>query len=159
MESSGLWIHKKNLNLGGSPDGLIWENNDLVGIVEVKCLKILKGHIIQEFIDNFKNGKISDQVKRLNFHVDGRNLVLKKSRSYYFHVQLQLLITEVKYCDFILYSNIGDGHIKCTYKDIKLQDRIITSSKIFWSQVMIPEYFWMRIPRRLLPIIFSFGKE
>ena len=33
------------------------------------------------------------------------------------------------------------------------------SSKIFWSQVMIPEYFLMRIPQRLLPIIFSLDKE
>ena len=65
--------------------------------MEVNCLKILKGHRIQEFIDSFKNGKISDQVKMQCFHVDGRNLVLKKSHSYYFQVQLQLFITEAKY--------------------------------------------------------------
>ena len=69
----------------------------MVGTVEVNCLKILKGHRIQEFIDSFKNGKISDQVKMQSFHVDGTNLVLKKSHSYYFQVQLQLLITEAKY--------------------------------------------------------------
>ena len=159
VKSSGLWIHKKYPHLGASPDGLMWENNDLVGIVEVKCLKILKGHTIQEFIDSFENGKISDQVKRQCFHVIGRNLVLKKSHSYYFQVQLQLLITEAKYCDFILYSNVGDARIERIYKDIKLQERIVRSSKIFWSQVMIPEYFLMRIPRRLLPIIFSLDKE
>ena len=64
MKSNGLWIHKKYTHLRASPDRLIWENNDLVRIVEVKCLKILKGHTIQEFIDSFENGKISDQVKR-----------------------------------------------------------------------------------------------
>ena len=69
----------------------------MVGTVEVNCLKILKGHRIQEFIDSFKNDKISDQVKMQSFHVDGTNLVLKKSHSYYFQVQLQLLITEAKY--------------------------------------------------------------
>ena len=87
------WLSKKYPPLGTSPHGLIWENNNLVGIVEVKCLKILKGHTIQEFINSIENGKISDQVKRQCFHVNGRNLVLKKSHSYYFQVQLQLLIT------------------------------------------------------------------
>ena len=159
VESTGLWIHEKYPHLGANPDGLIWENNDLVGIVEVKCLEILKRHTIQEFIGSFKNGEISDKVKRQCFHIDGINLVLKKSHSYYFQVQLQLLITEAKYCDFNLYSNVGDGNIERIYKDIKLQERIVRSNKIFWSQIMIPEYFLMRFPRRLLPIIFSFDKE
>ena len=30
-------------------------------------------------------------------HVDSRNLSLKKSHSYYFQIQLQLLMTEAKY--------------------------------------------------------------
>ena len=77
--------------------------------MEVKCLKILKGHAIQEFIGSFENGKISDQVKRQFFHVDGRNFMLKIT--YYFQVQLQLLLTEAKYCHFVLYSNVGDAHI------------------------------------------------
>ena len=142
VKSSGLWIHKKYPHLGTSPDGLIWGNNYLVGFVEVKCLKILKGHTIQEFIDSFENGKISDQDKRQCFHVNGRNLALKKSQSYYFQVQLQLLITKAKYCDFIVYSNVGDAHIERIYNDINLQERIVRSSKIFWSQVMISEYFF-----------------
>ena len=50
----------------------------MVGTVEVKCLKILKGHAMQEYINNFENGKISDQVKRQCFYVDGGSLVLKK---------------------------------------------------------------------------------
>ena len=53
----------------------------------------------------------------------------------------------------------GYTHIERIYKDIKLQKRIVRSSKIFWSQVMIPKYFLMRIPQRLLPIIFSLDKE
>ena len=102
----------------------------MVGIVQVKCLMILKGHTIQEFIDNFKNGKISNQVNRQCFHVDGRNLLLKKSHSYYFQGQLQLLVIEAKYYDFILYSNAGDGHTEHVYKDIKLQERINRSRSI-----------------------------
>ena len=54
----------------------------------------------------------------------------------------------------------GYAHIERIYKDIKLQNRIVKNSKIFWfSQVMIPEYFLMRIPQRLLPIIFPWIKN
>ena len=60
VKSSGLWIHKKYPYLVASPDGLIWQNNNFVGIVEVICLKILKGHTIKEFFDCCENGKISD---------------------------------------------------------------------------------------------------
>ena len=63
MKSCGLCIHKKHPHLGASPNGLIWENNNLV-VIEMKCLKILKRYKIQEFIGTFENGKMSDQVKR-----------------------------------------------------------------------------------------------
>ena len=80
--------------------------------------------------------------------------MLKTSDSYYLQDQLKLLTTEAKYCDFILFSNVDDAQIERIYKDIKLPERIARSSKIFWSQVMIPEYFLMQIPLRLLSIIF-----
>ena len=76
VKSCGLWIHKKHPHLGANPNRLIWENNNLV-VIEMKCLKILKRHKIQEFIDTFENGKMSDQVKRQQLLVHGRNLVLK----------------------------------------------------------------------------------
>ena len=63
VKSCGLWIHKKYPHLGASPNRLVWENNNLV-VIEMKFLKILKRHKIQEFIGTFENGKMSDQVKR-----------------------------------------------------------------------------------------------
>ena len=69
----------------------------------------------------------------------------------------------VRYCLVVFFSpsliSYGYAHIECIYKDIKLQERIAKSSKIFWSKIMIPECFLMRIPRFPLPIIFSLDKE
>ena len=141
MKSSGLWIQKKHPHLGATPNGLILENNNSVGIVEVKCLKIFTRHTIQEFIDSFENCKISDQVKRKFFHVDGINLVLKVT-FIVFSDSVTTTHTEAKYYDLILYSNVCDAHNQHIYKDIKLQE-IVGNSKIFWSQVIIPEYFLM----------------
>ena len=58
-------------------------------------------------------------------------------------------------------TKLSDGyaHIERIYKDIKFQEIVIRSSKIFWPQVMIPKYFLIRIPRRQLQIIFSLDKE
>ena len=40
--------------------GWFGKNCNLVGILEMKFFKILKGHTIQEVTDSFENGKISD---------------------------------------------------------------------------------------------------
>ena len=41
---SGLWINRKYVHLGASPGGLIFKDGQLEGILEVKCLKILRLH-------------------------------------------------------------------------------------------------------------------
>ena len=69
----------------------------------------------------------------------------------------------VRYCLAVFFSpsllSYGYAHIERIYKYIKLQGRIAGSSKMFWSQIMIPECFLMRIPRRPIPNIFSLDKE
>ena len=66
---------------------------------------------------------------------------------------MQLLVTEAEYCDFVLHSNIGKPHIQRVYHDKVLQKRIINSTKAFWTQVLIPEHFLMRVPRDVLPLV------
>lgn len=62
---------------------------------------------------------------------------------------------EVKYCDFILYSNVSVAHIERIYKDANLQEKNVKYSKIFWSEFSILEYYLLVNPPPLLPIIFS----
>ena len=132
---SGLWISRQYPHLAASPDGLIFdpEMTNLAGIIEIKCLKILRNKTVAEMIASNETNK--SIMTRQCFTVDGGRLFLKKSHAYYFQVQLQLLVTEAEYCDFVLYAGIGEPHVERIFKDQELQNRIIKSSKDFWQKV------------------------
>ena len=152
VAKTGLWINKNYVHLAGSPDGLAFDDNGkLVGFVEVKCLNILELHSVENIVA--KNCPINE-IKRQCFDVKNGQLVLKKSHTYTFYqVQLQLLVTNGDYCDFVLYSAVGPPSIERIYPDMELQKRIVDSTKLFWEKVFLPEYFLMRVPKGLLPIL------
>ena len=147
---SGLWINKKYIHLGASPDGLIIKDGILEGILEVKCLRILRLHSVADVINKECS---SAEVKRQCFDVVNDKLLLKKTHMYYFQIQLQLLITEAKYCEFVLYSNKGPISVERINPDFNLQSRIVESTRLFWEKVYLPEYFLMRVPRGLMPLV------
>ena len=132
--SSGLWINAKYLHLGASPDGLILDDStiNVKGIIEVKCLKIFRGRSIEQIIQQ-KLPELSRQC----FKVVDNKILLKTSHSYYYQIQLQLLVTEAEYWDFVLYSDIGKIYIQRIFKDKDLQYRIIEVTKIFWRSITI----------------------
>ena len=146
---SGLWVNKKYIHLGASPDGLIFDGEELSAIIEIKCLKILKTQTVEQWKEN---GIPSSACVK----VEQGNLVLKKTHSYYFQIQLQLLITEAPVCYFILHSKVGDPHVIRVTRDESLQNRIAEGTFRFWYNMLIPEYFLMRVPRCLLPFDVPF---
>ena len=102
---SGLWINKKCLHVAASPHGLVFgDHKNLLSIVEVKCLNIRRLHSVNDII----NGDCqSAEVKQQCFVAGDKKLVLKKMHSYFYQIQLQLLVTEARFCDFVLYSAKG----------------------------------------------------
>ena len=151
---SGLWINEKYSHLAASPDGLIFNDGKVEGIVEVKCLKILRLHTINDILNDVAGENcMKAELSRQCFRVSDDKLILKKSHMYYFQIQLQLLITGTEYCDFVLYCDKGPPSIERILPDLELQQRIVVSTRLFWEKVFIPEYFLMRIPRDLLPIV------
>ena len=46
-------------------------------------------------------------------------------RTYYYQIQLQLLMTEASFCDFVLDSGIGDPHIERIFNDLELQSKFL----------------------------------
>ena len=104
--------------------------------------KIFRGRSIEQIIQQ-KLPELSRQCLK----VVSNKILLKTSHSYYYQIQLQFLVTDAEYCDFILYSNIGKIYIQRIFKDKDLQYLIIETTKIFRRRTLIPEYFLMRIPR------------
>ena len=96
------------MHLGANPDELIWDDSTIIvtGIVEVKCLKFLRDRSIEQIIQQ----KLPEK-SRQYFKVVGNKILLKISHSYYYDIQLQLLVTEAESCDFVLYSDIGKIYI------------------------------------------------
>ena len=112
-------------------------------------MKIFRNRTIEQLILG-KPPKLSKQC----FELNDNNIYLKRSHLYFHQVQLQLLITEADYCDFILYFSDGKIYVERIRKDDDIQRRIIKYTKLFWGKkILIPEYFIMRIPRELLPIV------
>ena len=54
-----------------------------------------------------------------------------------------------------MYSAKRPVSIERIYPDSKPQTRIVESIQSFWEKVFIPEYFLMRVPRDLLPVVIS----
>lgn len=149
VSSTGLWVNPKFPFIACSPDGLVGED----GLLEIKSLKIFHDNTIDKVIDD--NGTIvsKDILNRQCFSIHNRKCVLKKSHSYYFQIQCQLLVTERKYCDFVLYAKDDPVSIKRIYRDEQLSTDILSSLTTLWKRIIAPEVFEMRVPRDLDPFV------
>ena len=138
------------MHFRASPDGLILDDStiNVKGIIDVKCWKFFRSGSIQQIIQQ-KLAELSRQCFKL---IDNK-ILLKTSQSYYYQIQLQCLVTEAEYFDFVLYSDIGKIYIQKIFRDKRLQYQILEATKAFWRRVLIPEYILMRISRELLPFI------
>lgn len=147
---TGMWINKDYPHLGASPDGLILNDlGDPIGVLEIKCLKIFKDKSILEVVENYEGMKASKFLSGQCFEKKNGKLILKKSHMYYYQIQMQMLVTSLSFCDFVLYSRKGPPSVERIYEDRPFQNTLAQNSLLFWERVLIPEYFEMRLPRRL----------
>ena len=149
VTSTGLWVNPKYPYLACSPDGLVDDD----GLVEIKSLKLFKEHEIQKIVKNGSTVVSKDILGRQYFEIKDGKCVLKESHSYYHQIQLQLLVTERTYCDFVLYAADSPVSIETIKRDEQLMSEILNHLSTFWFQVVSPEIFEMRVPRDLLPFI------
>ena len=78
---------------------------------------------------------------------------LKKSHSYYYQIQMQLLVTERTFCDFVLYPMNGPVSIERIYRDANFITDMLSDLTLFWKRVVASEIFEMRVPRDLSPFV------
>ncbi|EDO36489.1 predicted protein [Nematostella vectensis] len=158
VTETGLWINKMYPHLGASPDGLVVDKESgTAGILEIKCLKLLKTRTVEEVISGWKDCTIpKETLQRQCFKLESDGLIhLKRSHGYYFQIQLQLLVTGGHFCDFVLFSQKGPPSIERFYPESGIQMQIIKATSEFWEKVLVPEYFLMKVPRGLLPVILD----
>ena len=136
VSPSGLWVNPDFPYLACTPDGLIGDD----GVLEIKSLKLFKEHSINDVIND--NGTLipKETVKRQCFTIEDNKCVLKKTHSYYYQVQLQLLVTDRSFCDFVLYAENGPVNIERIYRDVLINDILIALTAL-WQRVIAPELY------------------
>lgn len=147
---TGFWVHPRFPELGCSPDGLVndpsfkEDERGERGLLEIKCPHMLKDHNIEQF-ESVLNGS---QLR--SFCLEKRNgrIALKLGHKYYYQVQMQLGIMEMKWCDFVVWSNKSYIVDRIYYNDTFWNDiKFILVS--FHHSKICPEFFEMKIPRNL----------
>ena len=144
---TGMWINDNYPGLGASPYGLVYNllAEPPFGLLEIKCPKVL---------ENFKPTDLHmlSTAQRSAFcsNLVGDQLSLKVNHKYYLQVQLAMAILERLWCDFVIWTpqNLHVQRIDC---DESLVNDMVLKAIAFHTNVLAPEYFEMRIPRKLLP--------
>ena len=98
-------------------------------------------------------------MNRQCFTVKDGKCKLKHSHDYYYQVQMQLLVSERTFCDFVLCAENGPVSIERIYRDNDFIYDILKLLSLFWIRVIAPETFEMRVPRNLYPVILPKVKE
>jgi hypothetical protein len=150
VKTCGLFVNSSYPFLGASPDGIVLNGETEVGLIEIKCLKIFREKSVNEVIKLASTNKtILPNCLEL---VSGK-LALKTTHSYYFQIQHQLLVTKLSFCDFVLHSPIGPPNIERIFPEQYIHTELIEHIYNFWKNTFLPEYFMMKLPRGLKPVV------
>lgn len=156
VKETGLWVNKKFPYLAAIPDGLFTGSDGRSGTIEIKCLKILKEQSVDELLQQHKDGKLSSKtLSQQCFTISDDSLKFRESHAYYYEIQLQMLVTDLDFCDFILHSPKGPPSIQRIVRDIPLLYSLRHSLSVFWHKVLAPEILEMRVPRNLHPFVMD----
>lgn len=151
VEDTGLWVNSKFPGIGASPDGLVMDSlKNTAGVLEIKCPKILQ---------NLKPTDLHllTPQQRNSFcctRVSNNSIKLKRSHKYYYQIQTQMAITERSWCDFVIWTPKG-FHVEKIIYDSNFIEPILKHVSAFHQNILAPEYFEMRIPRKLTPFNLS----
>ena len=128
LKSCGLFLDADNPYIGASPDGIISCSCCGKGVVEVKC--------------PFSCRDISFDVaaKNKTFCLQEETFLLKQDHTYYFQVQLQMYLSKVKFCDFVVWGRDGNLTQRIDY-DEQCIDNALTQVKSFVKLCLLPELF------------------
>lgn len=75
-------------------------------------------------------------------------LRLKRNHKYYYQIQTQLALCELKFCDFVVWSPKGMS-VERIFVNNDLWSYMYPQLEAFHREYLVPEYFLMRLPREL----------
>lgn len=130
IQEAGLKIPTENSHVAASPDRMFACPCHGEGVIEVKCPFSHRYHTVQEATNTDKEFCLEED--------SNNNLILKKSHSYYYQVQTQLLVTKRKFCIFVVWT-LRSCFCTLVYFDQDLVERLVVGSFAAFKLVFLPE--------------------
>ncbi len=153
ISPGGLYVSSEFVGLGATPDAMANDcsqsNEDCRGCIEVKCPFILRTVKPEHVVTHLTKKQLQSFCCAID---NNNNMHLKENHSYYYQVQLQMGVTGCKWCDFVIWTPHG-LHVERIYFNNAFWNDIATKLIQFHGRMLIPEYFEMRVPRGLLPLV------
>ncbi len=139
VSDCGLFINSQFPWVGATPDGIIHCDCHGRGVLEVKCPLCLT------------NSSIQDQLGETDFCLkknDSGNTRLKQEHRYYYQVQAQLHVTDLEYCDFVVWGP-HECFIERIFPDGDLFATNLVKVHAFINKCVLPELLgkWFSVPR------------
>ena len=127
----GLFIDPKYPCLGASPDGSVSCSCCGKSILEIKCMFKYREHPPSSDVP------LSDPMFFLQRDTTGE-VHLSTSHKYYYQIQGQIAVCNVKFCDFVCWTPKGI-FIERILRDNSFIDRIVPQLQLFFSRYLLPE--------------------
>ncbi|KAE8737556.1 hypothetical protein FOCC_FOCC016992 [Frankliniella occidentalis] len=144
----GLHVNSSYPGLGCSPDGIVYSDTMPPVLLEIKCLAVLKKIRPQDFQQHLKK----EQLERFCLTIDANGeFRLKDTHKFYCQIQLSLGILKLKEADLALWS-IKDILVVPVPFDKNFFDALVVKITKLHREVIVPEFWEMRVPRKLNPI-------
>ena len=118
----------------------------------LNALKVLKQYSVER-VTSPTSPVANSVLSRQCFKVEDGKGIPKCLHAYYFQCQHILLVTDRKYCDFILHAASGPDSVERIARDEPLIGEILRYLTAFWKRVIAPEIFEMRFPKDLIPFV------
>jgi len=129
VSSCGLVVRPSEPHLGSSPDGMVRCTCCGKGLVEIKCPY------------KYRNG-LQGSTEDRQFCLD-ESLNLKNSHPYYYQTQLHMFVSDVSYCDFVVWTR-NEVIVQRILKNTEfLQENLPKAQHAFISTVL-PEILTRR---------------
>ena len=126
VSKCGLIVNPEEPWFGASPDGIADDGKTQV-VLEIKCPYSARNMSFDEAVRSVKN---------FCLQYDGSHYTLKRKHAYYYQVQMQLFVTGLSSCDFIVWSRTGGTKIDRIARDEFIRCNLATLRAFYFQHVL-----------------------
>ena len=128
LHKTGLVVNNEFSFLGASPDGLVCDGGQS-GLIEIKCPYTARNMTVDEACQSIPSFYLK---KGLN-----DNIALSETHNYYAQVQGQLMVTDCKFCDFVVFIS-KDMFVQRILPNIDFMDNMLKCLSEFYRDYAAP---------------------